>query len=146
MKKLILASAVMLAMTGCFESEDFACNVVVSDTSVKMVHSYKDYKEEETATLKRDDYGYYTDIVNKTTYPTRAAADNACEDADDDYYDDREYTERPVCEGRSVTTYDERSGNRLEDKQYEYESQCRAARQAFDNGSYEAMYKAAFGL
>ena len=125
MKKLILASAVMLAMTGCFESDDFACDVSNSGTSVKVFNKYKDYKYEETSTLKKDEYGYdYIDIVTKTTYPTNASANEACEDEKEEasYWHDGSH--RTVCSGKTVTVYDYSDEDDLVDIEYNYERMC----------------------
>lgn len=79
MKKLILASAVVLAMTACDSSTSanggsgksvngFSCNVTRTDNSVTLSETYTEGSYKQSQTVYQDQYGYdysvwSTDIV-----------------------------------------------------------------------------------
>ena len=94
MKKLILASAIMLAMTACETGTSsnsssggkvdygFSCKVTRTDNSVNVYETLMGMVYDETSTVKLGDDGYYyTEIVTKESYPTAYAADDACDAA-----------------------------------------------------------------
>ncbi len=140
MKKLILASAVMLAMTGCFEDnkdDDFSCDVSHTDKMVKIVEKYKGYSWEETSTLKLDEYGYYyEDIVTKETFPSASAAAEACAEArlEASRWHDGSHTYE--CSGNTVIVYDYSDDGDITERQEEYERLCRESREMYESGAY----------
>ena len=68
MKKLILASAVLLAMAACSSDDDgsdLECYTNFTDDTAKLFFSYKGYSLDEIATHYFDD-GEYSSVVKNT--------------------------------------------------------------------------------
>ena len=137
MKKLILASAVMLVMAACESSTSsksgLTCNVTRGSNSVKIVESMMGgaYYYESTVTVKLDDDGYYySEIVSKETVPdARDAADN-CEDErkEASYYKDGSY--QVQCYGNTVEVHEISEDADLDAREEEFNRLCQIADRA----------------
>ncbi len=153
MKKLILASAIMLAMTACETGTSsnsssggkgavvdygFSCKVTRTDNSVNVYETLMGMVYDETSTVKLGDDGYYyTEIVTKESYPTSYAADDACEDWREEASHWHDGSHRVVCEGKTVTVYDYSDDADLEEIEYDYNGICEVARRAVESGEFE---------
>lgn len=80
MKKLILASAVLLAMAACSSDDDgsdLECYTNFTDDTAKLFFSYKGYSLDEIATHYFDD-GEYSSVVKKYTFTNSVDAEKKC--------------------------------------------------------------------
>lgn len=80
MKKLILASAVLLAMAACSSDDDgsdLECYTNFTDDTAKLFFSYKGYSLDEIATHYFDD-GEYSSVVKKYTFASSVDAEKKC--------------------------------------------------------------------
>jgi hypothetical protein len=143
MKKLILASAAVLALTACESSTSsdnggLTCNVTRTANSVKVVESMKGvYSYESTVTVKLNEYGYYySEIVTKETVPdARAAAENCAEEKEEAaLWKDGSY--QVQCYGNTVEVHEISDDADLDDREKEFDHMCDAASRASEEGVY----------
>ena len=135
MKKLILASAVMLVMAACesstsSDSSQLKCNVTRSNNSVKIVESMLGgaYYYESTVTVKLGNDGYYySEIVTKETVPDAKEAAANCDDEKEEasHYMDGSY--QVVCHGNTVETHEISEDADLDKREAEFNYICRIA-------------------
>jgi hypothetical protein len=132
MKKIILVSAFLLALTACSDSDstssngnDYSCSVTRNDNSVVLNLVYKDYGEVRTVVF--DSHGKNPYYTAKRTYPTVADAQKDCQyQKDDDYY------EHIVCNENTVEV-----GEPAEDDNMDYYEDYYKRRCAKYDGQYE---------
>ena len=150
MKKLILASAVLLAMTACSDSDstnsdstsgngtEYSCNVSRNANTVVMDLKYKAY--EELRTVAFDSHGYNPYYTVKRTFPTEAYAQDECQDEkDDDYYKDIE------CHGKSVQVGEFAEDDNMDYYEDYYKRRCARYDEQYENGTLAEGYDEAFG-
>ena len=80
MKRLILASAVLLVMAACSSDDDgsdLECYTNFTDDTAKLFFSYKGYSLDEIATHYFDD-GEYSSVVKKYTFTNSLDAEKKC--------------------------------------------------------------------
>ena len=146
MKKMILASAVLLALTACSSTDsdsDYSCTVSRNDKTVSMTMRYRDYGESRTAILGVNEKGsYYVTYIRGETYPNADFAKDECED-EQGY--DFEYERLVNCYGNTVeiTTYDYEDYD-LDEYEYSYKKRCANYDKAARDGDLEKKYIKAF--
>jgi len=145
MKKLILASAVLLVMAACSDSNstdgnggEFSCSVTKNANSVVMDHKYRDFEEIRTVTLNSNgERPYYT---QKRILPTVADAQKECqEEKDDGYYKDIE------CYGNTVQVGEPAEDDELEYYEDYYRRRCAGYEEKYRNGQLAEEYAKTFG-
>ena len=115
MKRIILASAMLLAVVACSDSNstdssgnEYSCNVTRKANTVAMNLKYKGYEELRTVTFDSNGENPYYTV--KRTFPTEAYAQGECQDEKDDgYYKDIQ------CYGKNVVL-----GEHAEDDNMDY--------------------------
>ena len=150
MKKLILASAVLLAMTACSDSDstnsdstsgngnEYSCNVSRNANTVVMDLKYKAYEELRTVTF--DSHGENPYYTVKRTFPTEAYAQGECQsEKDDGYYKDIE------CSGKTVQLGEFAEDDNMDYYEDYYKRRCARYDEQYENGTLAEGYDEAFG-
>lgn len=81
MKKLILASAILLAMAACSSddnSSDLECSTSYTDDMARIFVSYKGTSEETVANHCSDENGEFSDVVKTHVYANSTYAARTC--------------------------------------------------------------------
>ena len=147
MKKLILASAVMLAMTACETSTSsnsskgvntqLSCKVTREANSVKIVESMLGgaYYYESTVTVKLGDDGYYySEIVSKETVPDAVQAAENCAEEKEEASHWRDGSYQVQCYGNTVEVHEISEEADLDEHEDEFNYICRIADIANEEG------------
>ena len=140
MKNLVLASAVLLAMTACSSddnSSDLECYTNFTDDTAKLFYSYKGTSEENVATHHFDD-GEYSSVVRKYTFANSADAEKKCTALKDEWGDALDHYE---CDGNVVIERYVRLDSRDEIRETD-EYLCNYLYQLEKDGTLDSLYKA----
>ena len=145
MKKLILSSAVLLAMTACSDSDstsgngnEYSCNVSRKGNSVEIDQSYKDERAQEIVTLVSGDD--FMTVTNKKTFPKESYAQEDCE-----LMKEFPLAESLECNGKTVElTYNFEKID-LDEAEKSYEKRCSDFYKSVENGEMEKEYQKNYG-
>lgn len=138
MKKFILASAVMLAMTACETSTSasdgsgkgvngFSCKVTRTDNSVTLYETYTLGTYKQTQTVYQDQYGFdYSVWATDITFTDPAEAAEECADEKDEARSWKDGSYQVECTSNSVSVRQRDDSNRhdLEETAVEFQAQC----------------------
>ena len=144
MKKIILVSAFLLALTACSDSDstssngnDYSCSVTRSDDFVVMNLKYRDF--EEVRTVAFDSHGknpYYTE---KRTFPTVTYKKKECQEKnDDDYY------EHIVCNENTVEVGEPAEDDNMDYYEDYYKRRCAKYDGQYEDGTLAEEYEKTF--
>jgi hypothetical protein len=147
MKNLILASAVLLAMTACSSDDsnstggngnEYSCNVSRNANTVVMDLKYRDFGEVGTVTLNSSgELPYHTDI---RTFPTVDYAQRVCQNQKDDgYYKDIE------CYGNTVVIGELAKDGGLDYYESIFRSCCKFYEDQYKDGTLAEEYHKTYG-
>jgi hypothetical protein len=154
MKKLILASAVMLAMTACETSTSssdggntvngFSCNVTRADKSVTMYETSTQGSYKQTQTVYQDQYGYdysiwTTDIVFSD--PTEAAYECADEKEEASHWLDGSYQVECTSNSVHVRQRDDSGLEDMDETVINFQEMCAEGYRRAENGTLYDDYE-----
>ncbi len=145
MKRIILASAMLLAVVACSDSNstdssgnEYSCNVSRKANTVAMNLKYKGYEELRTVTFDSNGENPYYTV--KRTFPTEAYAQGECQDEKDDgYYKDIQ------CYGKNVVLGEPAEDDNMDYYEDYYKRRCDKYDDQYESGKLEADYRKTFG-
>lgn len=149
MKKIILASAIMLAMTACDTGTSanadsgkvvngFSCKVTRTANSVTLSETYVLGTYKQTQTVYQDQYGFdYSIWASDIVFTDLEEAAEVCADERDEARSWRDGSYQVECSSNSVHVKqrDDSTREDLEETAAEYQAQCDDGYRRAQNGS-----------